>query len=66
MEQLIDPEKVVTLQGAAGILGVTVYQLRYVLTSGKTADVRQFGGRRIFSAQDLQRLRGVLEDVYGS
>ena len=65
MEQIIDPEKVVTLSEAAQILGVTVYQLRYVLTSGKARDVRQFGKRRVFSADDLQRIRKVLKGVYG-
>ena len=63
--EALDTESVVTLNEAAGILGVTRYQLRYILTSGKASDVRQFAGRRVFSANDLQRLKGVVEDVYG-
>ena len=66
MTQAIDLKSVHTIHEAAQRLGATVWQLKYLITSGKCEDVRQLSGRRVFTEHDLGRFREGLRDTYST
>lgn len=57
-------EPVCTLAEAAALVGLkNRWALKYLIESGKVADVRQLAGRRVFTPSDIRRIRRTLEGV---
>jgi DNA-binding transcriptional MerR regulator len=57
--------QLITLREAAAELGVPAHVVVYAIVSGRIAEPLKISGRRMFSPDDVERIRDVLKQKRG-